>query len=74
MYDRVKQLFPGAPCALGARVRRTTDARVGTIAPPRPGVAGVCVRFDGSFPPVDVPPSELEYLKAPVVALAGSAR
>lgn len=74
MYDRVKQLFPGAPCALGARVRRVTDARLGTVAPPRAGGAGICVRFDGSWPPVDVPPAELEYALAPVVALTEAAR
>lgn len=74
MYDLIKQRHPSAPCALGARVRRTTDRRLGTIAPPRAGGAGVCVRFDGSWPPVDVPPGELEYALAPVVALAGIAR
>lgn len=74
MYDLVKQRHPGAPCALGARVRRLSDGSIGTIAPPRPGVTGLCVRFDGTWPPADVNPRDLEYLTAPVAALGGGAR
>lgn len=74
MYDWVKQRHPGAPCALGARVRRLSDGAIGTIAPPRPGATGLLVRFDGTWPPADVPPRDLEYLTAPLVALKGGGR
>ena len=74
MYDGVKQRHPGAPCALGARVRRLSDGAIGTIAPPRPGITGIHVRIDGVWPPVDVHPRDLEYLTAPVAVLGEGGR
>lgn len=73
VYDLVRQRYPGAPCAVGARVRSRETGNVGTIAPPRTGDHDrLCVRFDGSWPPVACDPRELEYLRAPVIALGGA--
>ena len=63
-YDLVKQIHPGAPCAVGARVR-DAGGRLGSIVPQRPGLRGVAVRFDGLFRVVDCPPGELAYAEPP---------
>ena len=68
-YDLVKQKYPGAPCAVGSRVRHKQTGRTGNIAPAHAGETGVFVRFDGEFPPKSVDPRAIEYLDAPVVAL-----
>jgi len=68
-YDLIRQRYPGAPCALGARVRLTETGEAGTIAPPRAGDAGLRVKVDGRFLPVVCDPQHVEYLRAPVIAL-----
>ncbi len=74
-YDVVKQKFPGAPTAIGARIRHRMTDRVGSIVPPRPGEDGVRVRFDGEFLPKACDPRQLEYLEgAPQASPAWRAR
>ncbi|MGN7122897.1 hypothetical protein [Methylorubrum thiocyanatum] len=68
-YDLIRQRFPGAPCALGARVRLTETGETGNIAPPRAGDDGLRVKVDGRFPPIVCDPRRVEYVRAPVVAL-----
>lgn len=64
-YDAVKQRHPGAPAAIGARIREKTTARVGRIVNPLPGQNGVRVSFEGRFPPVTCDPTAIEYLNGP---------
>ena len=64
-YDLVKQRYPGAPSAIGARIREKATARIGSIVSPRAGDTGVRVRFDGEAMPQACDPCALEYLAAP---------
>lgn len=73
-YDLIRQRYPGAPCALGARVRLTDTGEAGTIAPPRAGDDGLRVKVDGRFLPVVCDPLRVEYLRAPVVSIGDARR
>lgn len=64
-YDLVKQRYPGAPCAIGARIRDKATARTGSIVSPRAGDDGVRVRFDGEPMPRPCDPRAIEYLAPP---------
>jgi|GEM_PF-2646185 len=67
-YDLVKQTHPGAPAVVGARVVERLSGRLGTIAPPRAGLTGVGVQFDGRFGVVDCPPERIRYAAPPPAA------
>lgn len=70
-YDLIRQRYPGAPCAVGARVRLTETGETGTIVHQREGLGDrLCVSVDGRFPPVPCDPRRVEYLRAPVIAIA----
>lgn len=73
-YDLIRQRYPGAPCAIGARVTLTETGETGTIAPPRAGDAGLRVRIDGRFHLVVCDPRRVQYLRAPVIALGEGRR
>lgn len=73
-YDLIRQLYPGAPCALGARVRLTETGEAGTIAPPRAGDGGLRVKVDGRFLPIVCDPRRVEYLRAPIIAIGDRRR
>ncbi|MGX5773914.1 hypothetical protein [Methylorubrum zatmanii] len=73
-YDAIRQRYPNAPCALGARVRLMETGESGTISPPRAGDKGLRVKIDGRFPPVDCDPRCVEYLRAPVVTIGEGRR
>ncbi|GJD92490.1 hypothetical protein BHAOGJBA_6044 [Methylobacterium hispanicum] len=64
-YDVVKQTHPGAPAAIGARVREKISGREGHIVSPRAGDAGVRVKFDGQFMPASCDPLTIEYASEP---------
>ncbi|MDH2313090.1 hypothetical protein [Methylobacterium brachiatum] len=64
-YDVIKQSHPHAPTVVGARVVERLSGRLGTVAPPSPGRAGIGVRFDGQFGVVDCPPDRLAYAAPP---------
>ncbi|MBY0296694.1 MAG: hypothetical protein K2X71_11720 [Methylobacterium sp.] len=69
-YDLVKQLYPGAPAQLGARVRERASGRLGRIIPPVPGTGEqVRVRFDDEILPRNVHPPALDFVDAEVVPL-----
>lgn len=64
-YDLIKQTHPHAPTAIGARVVERLSGRLGTVAPPRTGLKGIAVRFDGHFGVADCPPDRLDYAAPP---------
>ncbi len=68
-YDLIRQRYPNAPCALGARVRLTETGETGSITSPRAGDNGLRVKIDGRFPPVVCDPRRVEYARAPVIAI-----
>ena len=64
-YDLIKQKHPGAPCAVGARVRHRETGRTGNVAPQRAGVDAILVRFDGEAFPKPCAPNAIAYLDGP---------
>lgn len=73
-YDLIRQRYPGAPCAIGARVTLTETGQSGTIAPPRAGDDGLRIRIDGQFLPVVCDPRRVQYMRAPVIAIGEGRR
>ena len=67
-YDAIRQRFPEAPSAVGARVRQKLTGRLGSILPPRAGDQGLRVHFDGHFPPESCDPRAVEYAHPPPAA------
>lgn len=69
-YDVIKLTHPGAPCAVGARVRHTRTGRLGNLVAPRRDETGLWVRFDGEAFPKSVDPRAIAYCDEPHATLA----
>lgn len=73
-YEGIKQSHPGAPSAVGIRVRHKTTGRVGTIAPRQGRDDGVRVRFDGEAFAKPCDPQAIAYLTDPAAQLGEGRR